>query len=151
MKRTIREWFKMLPEPYRTQALKNQSADRIVSSMAAAIMTGFTWWNTPQGEPYWDAIWHKASEGEIILNYPSFTDYLDVKESRIVELEFYVTNAVYAVTYDPEGVWDEAVLLQYLMQFTKTDKEGLLVSYLLGCTFGAHYATLKRAVHDTNY
>lgn len=60
--KTIEQWFKELPEPYRSQALENtlnlnQCGEKILKSPAPnikdALMCGFIWRDTQQGVDYW--------------------------------------------------------------------------------------------------
>lgn len=54
--KTILEWYQELPEPYRTQAIKNCVDGRgqvEVESRNLAISGGFDWWTSPEGGRYW--------------------------------------------------------------------------------------------------
>jgi hypothetical protein len=54
--KTITEWFALLSEPYRTQALKNMNprvADVPKPDQVAAVRDGFDWSATPEGHVYW--------------------------------------------------------------------------------------------------
>lgn len=58
MKKTIREHLNDLPEPYRTEALENESkganCDGIEEdTISDALMCAFLWSSTPQGFYYW--------------------------------------------------------------------------------------------------
>lgn len=54
--KTIREWFETFPEPYRTQALENlKKADGTIKERSAkdALLSGFHWPESSQGDEYW--------------------------------------------------------------------------------------------------
>lgn len=54
--KTIKEWLEELPEPYRSQALKNVHKHLLTAkdeSLSEALNGAFTWKNTPQGHDYW--------------------------------------------------------------------------------------------------
>lgn len=68
MNKTIKEWYETLPEPYKSQALKNCFKNRLTntrSSLAGAIMEGLSWSSTPEGGEYWKSLYHKAEKGTI--------------------------------------------------------------------------------------
>ncbi len=60
------QWYLLLPEPYRMQALNNAERDdqlgKEASSLAAALCA-FPWETTPQDYKYWEAVYIKAREG----------------------------------------------------------------------------------------
>jgi len=50
-------WLEQLPEPYRSEALANQTDfETEVHSMWAAVDFAFAWDGTPQGEDYWSEL-----------------------------------------------------------------------------------------------
>jgi len=54
--KTIREWFEMLPEPYRTKALANTAPDNRTEdypSLISALDNAFVWDETQEGGDYW--------------------------------------------------------------------------------------------------
>lgn len=53
---TILDYFNRLPEPYRTQAIRNTSKKKLkmhVNSIRIAIDRAFAWEDTPEGGDYW--------------------------------------------------------------------------------------------------
>jgi hypothetical protein len=70
MNKTTQQWFKKLPEPYRTQALDNLSRepDYVKNaespSIVSALVSGFEWEKTPEGFDYWDDFWMKLAKGQ---------------------------------------------------------------------------------------
>jgi hypothetical protein len=59
------EWFKQLPEPYRTQAIENSTRpDAVYQSLSRALISDFTWESTPQGGIHWHDIYERAELGE---------------------------------------------------------------------------------------
>lgn len=57
MKKTIKQWFETLPEPYRTQALNNANIfllDQEETNMEDAFYNGFFWAFSPEGYDYWE-------------------------------------------------------------------------------------------------
>lgn len=54
--KTIEEWLNELPEPYKTNAIKNTpefNKQLLVDSITMALRKGFSWDYTPQGFIYW--------------------------------------------------------------------------------------------------
>ena len=54
----IKEWLEELPEPYRSEAIKNTQArmlDHIpeAHTLGEVLDVAFAWYNTPQGQKYW--------------------------------------------------------------------------------------------------
>ena len=69
--KTIEEWFNMLPEPYRTEALSNTSdyiLDTTDESFDDAIYGAFKWDDTRQGHDYWLNVVTKIKRKIIKLN-----------------------------------------------------------------------------------
>jgi len=81
MEKTLREWFEMFPEPYRTQAIENTVAlsgekrlKETEQSAADAIECAFMWDETneeTEGEDYWYSFYLQLDRGEIDLTKPS--------------------------------------------------------------------------------
>ena len=65
--KTNAQWYLMLQEPYRMQALNNAEKEdqlgREAESLASALCA-FPWDNTPQGHKYWNTVYNQAREGE---------------------------------------------------------------------------------------
>lgn len=62
MSKTIKQWLEELPSPYREQALKAVSpakANLPCTRMSYAIVYGFEWNQTPQGDHYWGELFDK--------------------------------------------------------------------------------------------
>src|SRR5690625_3421781 len=60
--KTIREWLEELPDGYRELALKNYDPEYCdtgvnIIDLAGAVMWGFSWEDTPEGQVFWDAVW----------------------------------------------------------------------------------------------
>ena len=74
MKRPIIEWFRLLDEPYQTEAIKNLNNPssrikqpwEVVSSMQAALFHGFDWNKSPQGYGYWNKL-HAYYQDRVIV------------------------------------------------------------------------------------
>lgn len=59
---TARTHFERLPEPYKSQALKNSDATRLrveYATCADALYYSFEWYDSPEGEEYWRDFWEK--------------------------------------------------------------------------------------------
>ena len=85
MSKSAKEWFKHLPEPYRTQAIENsRRLDAEHESLADALLNQFWWKDTPEGQGYnyWDSIHQRAINGEFDLNLHG---WIPVKE-RLPEM-----------------------------------------------------------------
>src|SRR5690625_1832654 len=69
--KTILEWLEELPDGYRELALKNygpEFCDTAVNiiDLSHAVMWGFSWEDTPEGQVFWDAVWGCAiGKGEL--------------------------------------------------------------------------------------
>ena len=53
---TIKDYFEELPEPYKTQAIKNSTdhcLGKNTTSLGSALCNGFIWSSTEQGHNYW--------------------------------------------------------------------------------------------------
>ncbi len=60
---TIQDYFNRLPEPYRTQAIRNTSGKKLkkhVNSLWSAVYYAFPHSDTPEGAEYW----HSIASGE---------------------------------------------------------------------------------------
>ena len=67
--KTIEEWLKTLPEPYRRRALKNMNKnikENKCCTQHAAIMDGLNWSESPQGVTYWEKLFLKLQKQEIM-------------------------------------------------------------------------------------
>jgi hypothetical protein len=67
--KTIKEWFKTLPEPYASQAIANSLPGNLeakVSDLFIALSCGFKYRRSPQGFDYWksfqDDLYFKNTE-----------------------------------------------------------------------------------------
>lgn len=66
----IETWLKMLPEPYRSQAIKNHNESNWgttdgVPSLAEAIGEGFEWSESREGWFYWNDMYDDFKQGKI--------------------------------------------------------------------------------------
>jgi hypothetical protein len=65
--KTNLEWYKLLPDPYRMQAINNAERDDVlgmkISSLPASLFA-FPWETTPEGHAYWQQVFDKAKAGE---------------------------------------------------------------------------------------
>lgn len=78
MKKTLRQWFEMFPEPYRTQAIENTieqfgelKLERSIACAVRAVSFAFVWDDSPQKCKYWEGFRIKLYRGEIVLTEPS--------------------------------------------------------------------------------
>lgn len=63
----IREWFELLPEEYKSKALKSMvNGENEQESMAAALSNGLIWQSTPDGKEYWSKVFDKYLQQLII-------------------------------------------------------------------------------------
>ena len=68
--KTIKEWFDTLPEPYKSQAIKNTTdLDAQESSLSRALKFAFVWDYTPEDFYYWMDVCNKAEDTSAILEY----------------------------------------------------------------------------------
>jgi hypothetical protein len=82
MGKTIRAWFMELPEPYRSQALENADVpDNITLRLSDALLRGFEWGSTPQGDTYWDSLFQKIEKGDLSVGLEQLVrEYFEAKE-----------------------------------------------------------------------
>jgi hypothetical protein len=78
MKKTLRQWFEMFPEPYRTQAIENTIAlsgetrlEGTYKNVVDALAIGFLWSRSPQGLMHWTKFCDQLDRNEIVLTEPS--------------------------------------------------------------------------------
>jgi hypothetical protein len=74
MEKTLRQWFEMFPEPYRTQAIENTielegkaRLEMTDKNAVEAINGGFVWKKSSQGHDYWSEFAIKIYRNEITL------------------------------------------------------------------------------------
>lgn len=69
--KTIKEWFELLPDPYRSQALENTiqqwRLDEEEVSINESLKGAFIWEDSSEGDYYWRNIVRKLEAGEIKL------------------------------------------------------------------------------------
>jgi hypothetical protein len=60
--KTIKEYLETLPEPYRSQALKNTYKIHLdeagKDSVGHALKSAFFWESSPEGHDYWENFYH---------------------------------------------------------------------------------------------
>lgn len=122
--RSHRWWFdNFLPEPYRSQALKNcdlTSNDFEVSSLLEALSGGFLWDVTKedgQGHNYWEAVSCRVVAGD--FNSVKGFDQAQSEEityGQRLEAAKYLNTRGYDIEIDKDGLWLE----DYRFQDCKT-------------------------------
>jgi len=84
MEKTVKEWYNQLPEPVRSQAIKNcERPDMVVDSLLDALIEGFYWFDTPQDGDYWWDIYCRAKDGEFD-NPPPITNFADRYRAEVI-------------------------------------------------------------------
>ena len=74
--KTILEWYELLPEPIRSQAIDNYDEIEIIStSLHAAIEDGFSWTFSNEKWDYWNEIREKAFCGDYATKPTTETIY----------------------------------------------------------------------------
>ncbi len=71
--KTNAEWYLMMPEPYRFQAITNAEREGMLGNKAsslAAALCAFPWELTRPGYDYWQAIFVKARDGMFDIPVP---------------------------------------------------------------------------------
>lgn len=68
-KKTPEQWFQMLREPYRSEAIANINKHYFdykenPNSTDDALFYSFEWRNSPQGHTYWEEIHESLGRGE---------------------------------------------------------------------------------------
>lgn len=95
MKRPIISWFRLLEEPYQTEAISNLNNPtcrikqpwEVVSNMQAALFNGFDFNKTPQGYGYWNKIHEYYKDRVVVFGDESECSKEEMKQSifRIAE------------------------------------------------------------------
>ncbi len=66
--KTNAEWYRLLPEPLRMQAMNNAERedmlDKHATSLAAALFA-FPWETSRQGYRYWKSVYDRVVSGEL--------------------------------------------------------------------------------------
>ena len=81
MGKTVSAWLKELPEPYRSQALENVDVPDVTAPcLSDALLRGFEWSKTPQGDTYWDSLFQKIEKGGLSVDLAQLVrDYFEAK------------------------------------------------------------------------
>lgn len=69
--KTVQQWFELLPEPHRSQALENTlPGNKLakVNSLDMAFGCGFTFRHSKQGLDYWRAFHQLVRENKVKLS-----------------------------------------------------------------------------------
>lgn len=74
--KTIKQWYDELPNGYRELALRNLNSIRMpfashVGRMSTAILNGFLWRESPEGEKFWTAVCLHYSSGRTLPPLPT--------------------------------------------------------------------------------
>lgn len=70
--RKTTEWYGQLPEPIRSQATANfNNYFTSCESLPDALIKGFDWQNSKEGEKYWSKVHYRAKCGEFDAHEPS--------------------------------------------------------------------------------
>jgi hypothetical protein len=122
MKKTLRKWFEMFPEPYRTQAIENtielEGKARLEytdKNAVEAINGGFVWKQSPQGHDYWSEFAFKIYRNEIVLTERAERMYSEEEVERI---------CFSAMDYKNEEVITLSEKRKWFEQHKKTDYDG---------------------------
>lgn len=98
--KSIIEFLKELPQPYRDQALENREreiktggyyakySNKLYPDMPNALIEAFDWDNSPQGDPYWEAVYNGGSPTQTKVE-PDNKDLL----KRVEDLESCLKDA----------------------------------------------------------
>ncbi len=123
--KTIEHWFKSVADKkLRKQLLANVSnirKNRVCSSLADAIRSGFAWEDSNETDKYWSCIYAKAEKGEIKMREPK------VKWVKCVDVGSYflTVGKKYDVIKENEFFYvitNNGVLSSYEKQFFKPCK-----------------------------
>jgi hypothetical protein len=156
--KTVRQWFETLPEPYRSNAIRNSMRiilDSIEPTISDAICCSFDWEKSIQGFDYWDFVYQKIKAGQIPANENnglldtenSATPYTTEKEIAISENGKIVGNAIIESVYIHNSATTETHFGQ-----TKVVSENKPMP--CKCTFdcdGELYTTLTCPIHGTAF
>ena len=110
------EWFKMLKEPYRSEAIANiKHHDRLSERLHDSLCHAFHWKTSIQGLDYWHIIYNSIEAGETTYLEPEQIGNTDNLKPEPIELrpEELVSGEVY------KNVFKDYT---YIFQHQKTDK-----------------------------
>lgn len=71
--KTINDWFETLPEPYKSEALKEmreEMSDFEVENLEDALEHGIYWLMSKKGFGYWNRVWSGVYRGIITPEEP---------------------------------------------------------------------------------
>lgn len=88
-KKTPEQWFKMLKEPYRSEAIANidiESINIYYTSINKALCTSFVWSDSKQGDDYWVKISSSLEKGETTYLEPENVSLInEVNNTQVTE------------------------------------------------------------------
>lgn len=111
--KTIKKWLETLPEPYRSQALKNFENDHDYkeyinesrSELSSALNWAFHWDQTPEGKEYWSKLYYDCQRPEFltIIEPKEGAFHIQVSSSNKGECcDFYPPGSIHEVKRDEE-------------------------------------------------
>src|SRR5690554_5115380 len=83
--KTILEWLEELPDGYRELALRSYDPEFCdtgvnIIDLADALVWGFSWEDTPEGQVFWDAVWGWAIGKGELPPLPKETGWIRVED-----------------------------------------------------------------------
>ena len=101
MKKTILEWYEHLPEPIRSQAFENYDAvEGLCDTLSLAILDGFNWAASPQGQQYWNSIHDRFDKAELIT--PIESDLVKAARKVVQYKDLEMDGALYTAIHELE-------------------------------------------------
>lgn len=105
MEKTIKEWLEeKLPTDIAEKAIKNMNVSHTETSTEEdALLAAFPWYNTEEGNYYWEAVWRKYFKEKADTVIPEPTDAIKTepaKESKPIR----VSTILITMTHYEEGV-----------------------------------------------
>lgn len=128
--KTVLEWLEGLPEPYRSQAIKNAGTFTVkrnlekIDSLWLAIYYAFNWDCSSQGYNYWSKIQDKVKSGEIKWSAPNKKETLKTDNmNKTITMSLETAMGIYADLKERSDVASVNFKNWLLENFTKEELE----------------------------
>ena len=98
MTKKTTEWYEQLPEPIRSQATANFNNYFTSSeSLPEAIMRGFDWIDSKEGDEYWARVHYRAKSGEFDKHEVDLAKALKDYEKSLNEMQLALNEVRQAI------------------------------------------------------
>lgn len=99
-KKTLKEWFMTLREPYRSESISNtDDLTKVEASLIGALSGAFVWSDSPQGDEYWRDVFRNPEKYTLpiprMVEVRYFEDDEWVKRELLADLSGAVVSSPY--------------------------------------------------------